>query len=313
VALTISVAASNGVGTSALKTLSLTRVLPSAVVTVVGQIGAICGGNTYNYTMTAALNAKEYQITAPLGSIVTSASNASNTSNVLTTSNLAFSVALPANFSTLADKTIKIYSKNGVGLSATYKVLTLNPAAPTIPAVNGGTTFTTCANVTFSVADIVGASSYTWTMANGAVIVSGQGTSTVVVSFAAVTVPSTLLRVKAISNCGVAGADKYISLTNVACFAGNNDTTAKISNVSEVYPNPVVDAFTLEMESSKATAAQMQVFTFEGNLLLTKQINLAEGTNQVSESVAELKKGLYIVKITNEATNEVVVKKMIKQ
>jgi hypothetical protein len=313
VALPITVYGVNGVGSSVAKTLALTRVLPSAVVTVAGQIGAICGGNTYNYTMTAAVNTSSYQIIAPVGSIVTSASNASNASDVLETSDLTFSVALPANFSTLADKTIKIYSKNGVGLSATYKVLTLNPAAPTIPAVNGGTTFTTCANVTFSVADIVGASSYTWTMANGAVIVSGQGTSTVVVSFAAVTVPSTLLRVKAISNCGVAGADKYIALTNVACFAGNDDTTAKISNVSEVYPNPVVDAFTLEMESSKATAAQMQVFTFEGNLLLTKQINLAEGTNQVSESVAELKKGLYIVKITNEATNDVVVKKMIKQ
>ena len=312
IALPITVYGVNGVGSSVAKTLSLTRVLPSAVVTVAGQIGAICGGNTYSYTMTAAANTSAYQITGPVGSIVTSASNPSNASNVLETSDLTFSVALPANFSTLAVKTIVIYSKNGVGLSATAKTLTLNPASPTIPAVNGGTTFTTCANVTFSVADMVGASSYTWTMANGAVIVSGQGTNTVVVSFASVTVASTLLRVKAISNCGVAGADKYIALTNVACFTGNNDTTAKISNVSEVYPNPVVDAFTLEMESSKATAAQMQVFTFEGNLLLSKQINLAEGTNQVSESVAELKKGLYIVKITNEATNDVVVKKMIK-
>ena len=313
IALPITVYGVNGVGSSVAKTLSLTRVLPSAVVTVAGQIGAICGGNTYSYTMTAAANTSAYQITGPVGSIVTSASNPSNASNVLETSDLTFSVALPANFSTLAVKTIVIYSKNGVGLSATAKTLTLNPASPTIPAVNGGTTFTTCANVTFSVADMVGASSYTWTMANGAVIVSGQGTNTVVVSFAAVTVPSTLLRVKAISNCGVAGVDKYVTLTNVACFTGNNDTTAKISNVSEVYPNPVVDAFTLEMESSKATAAQMQVYTFEGNLLLTKQINLAEGENTVSESVAELKKGLYIVKITNEATNEVVVKKMIKQ
>jgi hypothetical protein len=313
VALPITVKGANGVGESVAKTLALTRVLPSTVVTVTGQIGAICGGNTYNYTMTPALYTNAYQITAPVGSIVTSASNPSNASNVLTTSDLTFSVALPANFSTLAAKTIVIYSKNGVGLSATAKTLTLNPASPTIPAVNGGTTFTTCANVTFSVADMVGASSYVWTMANGAVIVSGQGTNTVVVSFAAVTVPSTLLRVKAISNCGVAGADKYIALTNVACFTGNDDTTAKISNVSEVYPNPVVDAFTLEMQSSKATAAQMQVYTFEGNLLLSKQINLAEGENTVSESVAELKKGLYIVKITNEATNEVVVKKMIKQ
>ncbi len=313
VALPITVKGANGVGESVAKTLALTRVLPSTVVTVTGQIGAICGENTYNYTMTPAVNTSAYQITAPVGSIVTSASNTSNASNVLETSDLTFSVALPANFSTLAVKTIVIYSKNGVGLSATAKTLTLNPASPTIPAVNGGTTFCTSTNVTFSVADMVGASSYVWTVANGAVIVSGQGTNTVVVSFAAVTVPSTLLRVKAISECGVAGADKYISLTNVPCATGENDTTAKISNVSEVYPNPVVDAFTLEMQSSKATAAQMQVYTFEGNLLLSKQINLAEGENTVSESVSELKKGLYIVKITNEATNEVVVKKMIKQ
>ena len=313
VALPISVYGVNGVGSSVAKTLSLTRVLPSTLVTVAGQIGAICGGNSYSYTMTPALYTTSYQITAPAGSFVTSASNPSNASNVLETSDLTFSVALPANFSTLAVKTIVIYSKNGVGLSATAKTLTLNPASPTIPAVNGGTTFTTCANVTFSVADMVGASSYTWTMANGAVIVSGQSTNTVVVSFASVTVASTLLRVKAISNCGVAGADKYITLTNAACAVANNDTTTKISNVSEVYPNPVVDTFTLEMESSKVAAAQMQVFTFEGNLLLSKQINLAEGTNTVSESVSELKKGLYIVKITNEATNDVVVKKMIKQ
>ena len=313
VALTIGVAASNGVGTSALKTLSLTRVLPSAVVTVSGQLGAICGGNTYSYTMTAAANASTYQITGPIGSIVTSASNPTNATNVLETSNLTFSVALPSNFSTLAVKNVVIFSKNGVGLSATARTLALNPAAPTIPTVNGGTTFCPSTNVTFSVANVVGASSYVWTMANGAVIVSGQGTNTVVVSFAAVTVASTLLRVKAISECGIAGNDKYIALTNVPCATGGNNTTAKISNVSEVYPNPVVDAFTLEMESSKATYAQMQVFTFEGNLLLNKKINLAEGTNTVSESVAELKKGLYIVKITNEATNEVVVKKMIKQ
>jgi hypothetical protein len=313
VALPITVKGVNGVGESVAKTLALTRVLPSAVVTVTGQIGAICGGNTYSYTMTPALYTNAYQITAPVGSIVTSANNPSNASNVLVTSDLTFSVALPANFSTLPVKTIVIYSKNGVGLSATAKTLTLNPASPTIPAVNGGTTFSTCANVTFSVANMVGASSYTWTMANGAVIVSGQGTNTVVVSFAAVTVASTLLRVKAISECGVAGNDKYIALTNVPCATGGNDNTAKISNVSEVYPNPVVDAFTLEMESSKATYAQMQVFTFEGALLISKKINLAEGANTVSESVAELKKGLYIVKITNEATNEVVVKKMIKQ
>ena len=313
VALPISVYGVNGVGSSVAKTLSLTRVLPSAVVTVAGQIGAICGGNSYSYTMTAAVNATSYQITAPVGSIVTSASNPSNNSNVLTTSDLTFSVALPADFATLAVKTVAIYSKNGVGLSATAKTLTLNPAAPTVPAVNGGTTFTTCANVTFSVADMVGVSSFIWTVANGATIVSGQGTNTVEVSFASVTVASTLLRVKAVSTCGVAGADKYVSLTNAACATTTGNNTARVSNVTEVYPNPVVENFTMEMEANKAAAFTLEVYSFEGTRIYAKEINLAEGTNQVSENVSYLKKGLYIVKIVNQSTNEVVVKKMIKQ
>jgi hypothetical protein len=111
--------------TSTAKLLKVTASLPAAVSVVAGQIVGVCNGSTKTYTITASLLATSYRITAPIGSIVTSASNATNDSNVLTTSDLTFDVAYPANLSSLTPKTLVITSINGYGNSLTNKTLTL--------------------------------------------------------------------------------------------------------------------------------------------------------------------------------------------
>jgi hypothetical protein len=127
----ISVNAKNGVGSSATaKTLALTATVPAVVSAVSGQLTGICSSSTVTYTITASALANSYKITAPAYSVVKSAANASNSTNVLTTSDLVFTVKYPAGFvintATLAaNKTIVITSKNGVGDSATNKTLTL--------------------------------------------------------------------------------------------------------------------------------------------------------------------------------------------
>lgn len=138
-ALYIGVKAVNGIGnsvtvnastlvpatTSTAKLLKLTATVPAAVTVVTGQILGVCNGSTKSYTITASELANRYVITAPAGSVVTSSSNASNTSNVLATTDLVFDVLYPANLSTLTPKTIVITSVNGVGNSLTNKTLTL--------------------------------------------------------------------------------------------------------------------------------------------------------------------------------------------
>ena len=110
---------------STAKLLKLTAAIPAAVGTVTGQILLVCGNISYNYTITASPLATSYVITAPTGSVVTSANNLTNTSNVLTTSDLAFTVQYNGLVSTaLAKKYILIAAKNGVGTS-TNKSLTL--------------------------------------------------------------------------------------------------------------------------------------------------------------------------------------------
>ena len=128
-ALPISAYAVNGVGTSAVKTLSLTRALPTVVSAVAGSLN-VCNRDTgFSYTITPNATATKYLITAPAGSKVTSISSPSNTSNVLTTSDLTFKVVYGASGTSLTVKSI-----NGVGNGATKKLTLKFVACSAIPA-----------------------------------------------------------------------------------------------------------------------------------------------------------------------------------
>jgi hypothetical protein len=112
------------------KLLKITSALPAAVKTVTGQTTLICSSTTVTYTMVAAVQASSYSITAPAGSVVTSASNTTNTTNTLTTSDLSFDVAYPAAFASVTPKTLTITTSNAVGASiAAPKVITLTAGA----------------------------------------------------------------------------------------------------------------------------------------------------------------------------------------
>ena len=111
---------------STAKLLKLTAAVPAAVSAVSGQILLVCGNSSYNYTITASPLATSYIITAPTGSVVTSANNLTNTSHVLTTSDLTFTVQYNGLVSTTAaPRYINIAAVNGVGSSALNKSLKL--------------------------------------------------------------------------------------------------------------------------------------------------------------------------------------------
>ena len=115
---------------STAKLLKVTATVPAAVTAVTGQLTLIPNNAVINYTMTASLLASSYTITGPVGSVVISSSNATNASNILSTSDLTFVVTYPVSFiaNTANPKTIVITSVNGVGNSLTNKVLNLTSA-----------------------------------------------------------------------------------------------------------------------------------------------------------------------------------------
>jgi hypothetical protein len=112
---------------STAKLLRIVNTVPAAVTTVTGTISNVVCGTSYNYTITRSPLASSYVITAPTGSVVTSASNTTNTTNVLTTSDLIFTVVYP-NLSTVTPKTVVISAVNGFGASVTNKTLTITNA-----------------------------------------------------------------------------------------------------------------------------------------------------------------------------------------
>ena len=289
--------------TSTAKLLTLTAVKPAAVTAVVGQIAGLCGGSTYSYTITDTALASSYTVAAPAGAVV------------IFTSNLTFTVTYPAGFvinttTSVANKSLVITSVNGVGSSATSKTLTLATAMTAIAAVTGGTTYSSC-NQTFSVAAVVGATSYTWTVPVGATIVNGQGTNSVVVNYGSLTGNQTI-KVIATNSCGSSTAIKSVTLTSGSCPAAKESNDNLATSEINIYPNPVKDEFNIELNASQGQM-EMSIFSMNGAIISSKNILLIEGNNVINEKVSSLAAGVYFVRLTNSSTNETIIKKLIKE
>ena len=235
---------------------------------------------------------------------------------------MTFSVVYPANLAGVTPKTVVISSVNGFGASTANKTLTVAPAtiAALGVATTGGTTFTRCATKTISFPAIATATNYTWTVADGAVIVSGQGTNSIVVDFALVPLASTtnIITVFASNNCGVNTATKTVSLTSAICRIAGGSEEAKVIDVvaysnTSLYPNPASSEINIDIDAAKGGTVQMSIYTINGIMVVnSKTINLQEGRNTFNENVSNLSNGLYIVRIVDSSNNEVMVKKLIK-
>lgn len=325
-----SITATNGTlipaTTSTAKLVKITNTAPAAVSTVTGIISAINCATTYSYSMSASVLASSYVITAPTGSVITTVSNSTNTSNVITTSDLAFSIVYPSNLASVTPKTVVVSSVNGFGASTLNKTITVAPATLlAVGTISGGTTFSRTIPKTISIPAVVNAASYTWAATNGAVIVSGQGTTSIVVDFSGVAIGTTtsVVSVFATSNCGVNTPTKSLSLTGPASFDNSNVTETKISETSiielafsntSVYPNPASSEFNIDIDASRVGEVQMTIFTLTGiTVMNTKTITLEEGRNTINQNVSNLSKGIYIVRLTDSSDKEVMVKKLVKE
>ena len=302
---------------STAKLLKITNKAPSAVSTVTGTLTAISCGTTYSYTMTASALATSYIITGPTGSVVTSASNPTNPTNSIATSDLTFSVVYPSNLATVTPKTIVITSVNGFGNSTTNKTLTVVPATlSSVGTIGGGSTFSRTIQKTISIPAITNATTYTWSVVNGAVIVSGQGTNSVLVDFSLVPLASStnVVSVFASSNCGVNTPTKSITLTaTLPRMAESTIIDENVYSNASVYPNPATSELNIDIDASISGDVQMSIYSITGIMVMnSKTIKLEEGRNTINENISNLSNGLYIVRLVDSSNKEVMVKKLMK-
>jgi hypothetical protein len=186
----ICVVAVNACGQSAqfCKAVFRYTTIPTTPGVISGQSVNVCANTTQTYSIAPITNAESYVWTAP--------TNASIISGQGTTS---VTVQFNANFG--ANGVLRVQSQNCFGLSGNRNLTIYN--IPAMPGNISGPANNVCggSTQTYSIVAVAGASSYVWTVPSGATINSGQGTTSVSVTFPVAFV-SGQISVAAVSSCG---------------------------------------------------------------------------------------------------------------
>lgn len=186
---TISVKANNSCGSGSTRTLaaSITASTPSQPGTITGAASA-CPGSTQTYSVTAVAGASSYAWTLPSGWSGTSTTNTINVTIGSTGGN------------------ISVTASNGCGTSIA-RTLAVSigggtvPVKPSVITVSGGNAKVCPGDTrTYSVTSVAGIT-YNWTAPAGGNITSGQGTSTVSITYTANFIAAGTLSVTA-NSCG---------------------------------------------------------------------------------------------------------------
>ena len=282
----IVVAASNACGQSPSNNPRTLAVQAAAATPglISGQVSGLCGLTAKVYTIAALNGASSYTWTVPTGATITSGQG--------TTS---ITINFAGNFSS---GNICVNANSSCGNSASNCIaVTGLPATPN--SITGlATVCSRQKNVTYSIAAVTGASSYTWTVPAQAIIVSGQGTNSIVVTFAT---KSGNVSVTANNACGLSVA-KTLLVTIGSCTA----SVAKLNELFinsfpdqniKIYPNPTTGLVNINVENGKVEKYQVQVLDGAGRLVY--QRDFVWNGNNIPADLRHLAKGIYSITVFN--------------
>ncbi|MES2798157.1 MAG: fibronectin type III domain-containing protein [Bacteroidota bacterium] len=282
----IVVAASNACGQSPSRNARTLAIIGSAATpsAIAGLTNGVCGLTNQIYSITAINGASSYLWTVPAGVTVMGGQG---------------TTSLTVNFaSNFASGNICVQAISACGNSGT-KCLAIT-GAPGIPvAITGASSVCAKANnVAYSIVAVAGASSYTWTVPDQSIIVSGQGTTNIVVNFG--NKPSNI-SVKANNTCG-SSSEKSLA---VAFTPGCKPTSeeAVVEQIGEqlnvnLFPNPSNGLVNIDLINGKKGKYQIEVNNIIGQKVYADEFEW-EGKS-IKADFSKLEKGLYIVSIFNE-------------
>jgi hypothetical protein len=283
----LSVRAVGPCGTSAPFTRSVVAntAVPAAPTAITGAASNVCAGSTQTYTCTAVAAATSYQWTAPTNATIVSGQGTQTVT-----------ISFAANFG--ASGTVSVKSQNCFGLSVARTLTVYN--IPGTPGVISGAVNNVCGGsvLTYSVAAVPGASSYSWTAPANTTIVSGQGTNSISLSIGAAFASGTL-SVRAVSSCGQSAARTLALSKNPATpsamsgqlsnLCGGGQFTYSVTAVSgAVSYNWVVPAGCTIVTNSGNSIVMNVPSTFTTGTLSVTAVNACGGTSVRSVSLTRL-------------------------
>lgn len=235
-----------------------------------GNVSVSCAGGNETYSVVNTPGSV-YSWTVPSGAVIVSGQG---TSSIVVNMN-----GISGNISvTETNAGGCIGAPVSIGISISDNVNT--------SAISGNTLVNcTTSNEVYSVVNTSG-SSYNWTVPAGAVILSGQGTNSIVVNFNGnfgdITVTET-------NSMGCVGTPQHIL---VSCNVSVEELT--LSNVL-IYPNPAAGHFMIEIEQATSTG-EFFLYDSRGRLIMWKRIT----GNTTWVDVSNLAGDVYIGKIRTE-------------
>jgi hypothetical protein len=263
-------------------TVSSTIAQPGVIA---GTSTKLCGGGSYTYTIAAVTGATGYTWIVPTGWTITANTGTSVTVSIPTT--------------TFTTATLSVTAQSACG-NSTARTLTLSalPATPT--AITGPTSV--CASATglvYSTPVVAGVTSYTWTVPTGAIITSGQNTSSITVTWGTVAGSVT---VKAGNACGTNATAKSLAVARAAGCRGAVDGENEEPEAMSLYPNPASQTATLSFGSSRDSDYQIRVINALGQSVYSAEGKATEGANTIDLNLEKLSSGLYIVQLVKEGS-----------
>jgi extracellular elastinolytic metalloproteinase len=223
---TLTVKAIAACGNSSVRSLSLTKNVPSTPGTITPSVTNVCPlvgtGNTARYFINKVNYATAYNWTVTSGMNIVSVEG-----------DTAVFVGFNNGFTT---GTIAVVASNNCA-SSSQRSLTVKSTAPTTPvAISGPTNVCTYVGqpvtASYSIDPVNGASSYLWTAPVNSTVVTGHGTENIELSFAS-NFAGGSLTVKAVAACG-SSSSRSLSLIKTVAKPGPINSSASACPLSTV-------------------------------------------------------------------------------
>ncbi|MFM1745359.1 MAG: hypothetical protein RLZZ630_1296 [Bacteroidota bacterium] len=275
----ISVVAVNSCGSSATTTRSLTLNPPSTPSVITGNGTGLC--NLLEAFSVTATSGMSYVWTVPSGASIVSGQGTS-----------AISVQFS---STFGKGSISVVAQNTCGTS-TSRTKSVN-GAPALPgAISGATVVCKGQNgVAYSIAPVYGANSYLWTMPRNTVIVSGQGSTSILANYKT-TASSGDVRVKASNSCSTT-LNQKLAVTVNTC-PRSSDEASSFTGEWSIVPNPASEQTKIVFGVKEDAIAEVNLTNVIGQSVYRQQIRTHAGNNSFSIDLRKLPRGVYFVTLT---------------
>jgi len=280
----VTVAASNGCGTSAIRSRSISRNVLGAPGAISGPIDGLCGTSNVTYSIAQVASATGYAWTVPTGATIVGTSN----TNTIT-----------VNFSgSFTSGNITVASINGCGTGSARSLAV--KSTPAIPAVISGPV-TSCvnSNQTYSTTTVQGATSYTWSVPGGAVINSGQGSKIIDITYGPTASVNGIITVRSSNSCGTSNVRVLSVITTDCPRVGQGSSLAVIA-----YPNPVHNNLTVEFTADENQDVNLSMRDASGRVVYAETKAVAAGANTNTIDVSTFAKGIYMLQIQSNNTTE---------